>query len=225
MVGLSVRPQLLSLYPVLTKIPPAELEAALENSYVKSVSAGTLLWDETYRVQHFPFVLKGRARIVKLAASGRELHLYSVKPGGSCVIATSSLVGGTRSDARAIADLDLQMIILPISAFKVLIEESAVFRDYVFADLSDHMTQLTQLVSAIAFQNLDQRLAASLVAKANPIQITHQALADELGSVRENISRLLKNFADRGWIALQRGQISVLNALELTEFSKPDSAL
>lgn len=77
-----------------------------------------------------------------------------------------------------------------------------------------------QLVSAVAFQKLDQRLAALLLAKPNPIHITHQALADELGSVREIASRLLKNFAEQGWVKLGREQIEIVNAPALKKFSE-----
>ena len=76
-----------------------------------------------------------------------------------------------------------------------------------------------QLVSAVAFQKLDQRLAALLVAKPSPIRTTHQALADELGSVREIVSRLLKNFAEQGWVNLGREQIEVTNAPALKKLS------
>jgi CRP/FNR family transcriptional regulator len=79
---------------------------------------------------------------------------------------------------------------------------------------------MMQLVSAVAFQKLDQRLAALLISKPNPINITHQNLADELGSLREIVSRLLKNFADKGWIVLGREQINVTNPESLAEFSK-----
>jgi CRP/FNR family transcriptional regulator len=220
MFDATLRSRLLTLYPILSKVPAVYLDRALENAQVMRVAAGTLMWEETQKIQTFPFVLKGVARIIKLAPSGRELHLYNVGPGDGCVIATSSMVGDTLSNARAIADQDMEMVSLPIPVFKTLVAQSEAFRDYVFCDLSGNLSQLTQLVTAIAFQNLDQRLAAVLVSKGNPIQTTHQALADDLGSVREIVSRLLKNFVDKGWVSLERGQITVLNAQELSDFSK-----
>ena len=108
---------------------------------------------------------------------------------------------------------------LPAPAFKKLIALHEPFRDYVFSLFSERLTDLMQLVSAVAFQKLDQRLAALLIAKSSPIHSTHQALADELGSVREIVSRLLKNFAEQGWVRLGREQIEVINPLALQEFS------
>lgn len=219
MVDKVLRSQLVDLYPILTQIPAAQLDPVLDKAQIVKVKAGTLMWDESAKIQSFPFVIKGSARVIKLAVNGRELHLYSVGPGEGCVIATSSLVGNSASNARAIANENIEMVVLSNAEFKALVAQSEAFRDYVFADLSEHMSLLTQLISAVVFQNLDQRLAASLVAKPSPIQITHQGLADELGSVREIISRILKNFADRGWITLTRGQIAVVNPQDLKQFA------
>ncbi len=93
------------------------------------------------------------------------------------------------------------------------------FRDYVFHLFSDRLTDLMQLVSAVAFQKLDQRLAALLVSRSSPLRTTHQAVADELGSAREIVSRLLKGFAEQGWVKLAREQIEVTNAEALRQFA------
>jgi len=88
-----------------------------------------------------------------------------------------------------------------------------------FNRFSERFTDFMQVVSAVAFQKLDQRLAATLIAKPTPIQTTHQALADELGSLREIASRLLKNFAEQGWVRLGREQIEILDAVALKKFA------
>ena len=97
------------------------------------------------------------------------------------------------------------MIVLPAPAFRDLCSRLESFRDQVFARFSARMTEMMELVAAVAFQKLDQRLASSLISRPNPIRVTHQALADELGSIREIVSRLLKSFADQGWISSQPG--------------------
>lgn len=167
----------------------------------------------------FPFIIDGVGRVYKISPNGRDLHLYSVGPGDSCVIATSSAVNGSTLNARAICEKDYEIIFFSLPIFKELLSKSLVFRDYIMSDLSTNLTHLTEMISAIVFQKLDQRLAAVLVEKTNPIRTTHLALADELGSVREIISRLLKTFADRGWVELQRGQINVLNPQDLIDFA------
>jgi CRP/FNR family transcriptional regulator len=112
------------------------------------------------------------------------------------------------------------MVMLSPQTFKFLLAELVPFRYYIFRLFSERLTDLMELVTSIAFQKLDQRLAALLVARSNPILATHQALADELGSSREMISRLLKGFEDDGWVKLGREQIEVTNADALKNFAK-----
>jgi CRP/FNR family transcriptional regulator len=80
-----------------------------------------------------------------------------------------------------------------------------------------------ELVEAVAFQRLDQRLAALLLGKGSPIRATHQSLADELGSVREIVSRLLRSFEDRGWVALGRERIEITDVAALKAVAEPAS--
>jgi CRP/FNR family transcriptional regulator len=112
------------------------------------------------------------------------------------------------------------MVVLPAPSFHALLAKNDAFRNYVFHLFSDRLTDLMQLVSAVAFQKLDQRLAALLVAKPNPLHTTHQALADELGSAREIVSRLLKGFADQGWVMLSRELIEVTDKSALQHFAE-----
>lgn len=219
MIQTNQREKLLQLYPILNKLDDELLFNALENARIIKYKAGQQLWTEAEKMQVFPFVINGFGRVYKLSPHGRELHLYNVGPGDSCVIATGSMVNGSTLNARAICVKDYELIAFPLLTFNKLLAKSLVFRDYIMSDLANHLTQLTEMVTAIVFQNLDQRLAAALVEKNNPIRTTHQALADELGSVREIVSRLLKTFADRGWVELQRGQINVLNPQDLIDFA------
>ncbi len=108
----------------------------------------------------------------------------------------------------------------PPPSFHALLGKHEAFRNYVFHLFSDRLTDLMQLVSAVAFQKLDQRLAALLVAKPSPLHTTHQALADELGSAREIVSRLLKGFAEQGWVKLAREEIEVVDKKALSNFSE-----
>jgi len=143
-----------------------------------------------------------------------------VIPGESCILTSSCLLGNTRYQARGITEQALEMVLLPAPAFHVLLGKYDAFREYVFHLFSDRLTDLMHLVSAVAFQKLDQRLAALLIAKPNPLRTTHQALADELGSAREMVSRLLKGFAEQGWVKLAREQIEITDAAALKRFAE-----
>jgi len=204
---------------MLAELPAAKLDELLAQAMVMSLPSGTTVFDENQACQGFPLILSGSLRVIKAAANGRELQLYRVLPGESCILTSSCLLGHTRYQARGICEADVEMLLLPASAFHVLLESQSSFRTYVFHLFSDRLTDLMQLVSAVAFQKLDQRLAALLLTKQNPIRLTHQALADELGSAREMVSRLLKGFADQGWLLLGRENIDVIDRTALSRLA------
>lgn len=220
MLSSDLRSRLLQQYPMLGELPAAEIEALLGSAMVVPLPAGALVFDENQPCQGFPMLLSGSIRVVKAAPNGRELQLYRVMPGESCILTSSCLLGHTRYQARGIAEQALELVLLPASSFHVLLGKHEAFRNYVFHLFSDRLTDLMQLVSAVAFQKLDQRLAALLVAKPSPLRATHQALADELGSAREMVSRLLKGFAEQGWVKLAREQIEVTDVAALKRFAE-----
>ncbi|MBI4808049.1 MAG: Crp/Fnr family transcriptional regulator [Nitrosomonadales bacterium] len=220
MLSGDLRTRLLQHYPALAGLPVAELDALLAKAALMPIPAGAIIFDENQPCQGFPMLLSGSIRVIKSSPNGRELQLYRVSPGESCILTSSCLLGHTRYQARGIAEQALEMVLLPAPSFHTLLGEHASFRNYVFHLFSDRLTDLMQLVSAVAFQKLDQRLAALLIAKPSPLHTTHQALADELGSAREMVSRLLKGFAEQGWVKLAREQIEVTDAAALKRFAE-----
>jgi CRP/FNR family transcriptional regulator len=211
--------RLLQQYPMLRELPAADQAGLLAAASLMHLPAGTVVFDENQPCQGFPLLLSGNIRVIKSAPNGRELQLYRVMPGESCILTSSCLLGNTRYHARGIAERTLEMVLLPAAAFHTLLGQHEVFRVYVFHLFSDRLTDLMQLVSAVAFQKLDQRLANLLINKPGPIHATHQALADELGSAREIVSRLLKGFAEQGWVKLGREQIDITDATSLKKFA------
>lgn len=220
MLSDAIRSRLLQQYPMLRELPAAELLTLLSAASMMQIPAGTVMFDENQPCQGFPLLLSGTIRVIKAAPSGRELQLYRVIPGESCILTSSCLLGHSPYQARGIAEHALEIVLLPASAFHTLLGKYESFRSYVFHLFSDRLTDLMQLVSAVAFQKLDQRLAKLLISKSSPIHATHQALADELGSAREMVSRLLKGFAEHGWVKLGREQIDITDAAALKKFSE-----
>jgi len=210
--------RLLALYPILESLEPVARSRLLEAVQILRLPAGTVLFDERQACQGFPLILEGAVRVVKASASGRELPLYRVTPGETCVITTSCLVGQAAYSARGTAESDLLLVFLPAGEFAALLAEPA-FRDFVFHLFSARVAELMQLVEEVAFQKLDQRLAALLLGKGKLVRATHQQLADELGSVREIVSRLLKGFATQKFVALGREQIEILDASGLRQIA------
>lgn len=208
--------QLLQLYPAVVGVGQAELAGLLESQSLLHLPVGTQVFSERQPCMGFPLLLSGSIKVVKTTSSGREMLLYRVEPGGSCIITSSCLLGHTDYSARGVAETDLSLLLLPNRLFQKWVAESAVFRDFVFHLLSERIAELMQLVEEVAFARLDQRLAKLLLAKAGDrngetLYTTHQQLAEELGSVREIVSRLLKGFAAQGLVSLGREQLTLLD--------------
>lgn len=203
---------LLALYPSLVALPADQLAALCRPEALLRLPAGTQLFAERQPCQGFPLLLEGSIKVVKTAASGREMLLYRVEPGESCIITSSCLLGHAPYTARGEAETPITLLILPSPVFDRLVAEQARFRDFVFHLFSERLAELMQLVEEVAFHRLDQRLAKLLLAKnGDTLHATHQQLAEELGSVREIVSRLLKGFAAQGLVALGREQIGILD--------------
>jgi CRP/FNR family transcriptional regulator len=205
---------LLARYPALAGLPAdarAQLAGAMQPL---RLPAGTRVFDERDACQGFPFVMRGSIRVLKSAPNGRELPLYRVTPGETCIISSSCLLGHSDYNARGITEEETELLLLPKPVFDVLMGH-APFRGFVFELFSERIAELMQLVEEVAFRKLDQRLAALLLGKGRLVRATHQQLADELGSVREIVSRLLKSLADQGLVSLGREQIEILDAAGL----------
>ena len=204
------RENLLKLYPALADLSATDFAALLDPGRQMTLPAGSQIFAEHQPCQGFPLVVEVSIKVIKQAPSGRELLLYRVRPGGSCIITSSCLLGHTDYNARGIAESPLTLLAVPVPLFSRLMREHTPFRDFVFHLFAERISELMQLVEEVAFARLDQRLAKALLAReAATLNLTHQQLADELGSVREIVSRLLKGFAAQGLVSLGREQVTI----------------
>lgn len=202
---------LLSLFPVLRSLPSSGWNRIACEAQHLIIPQGRVLFEINSPCQAFPLLLSGSIRVVSISENGRELLLYRLEPGHLCVLSSSCLLGNTFYPASGIAESNLSLVMLSPMLFNWLVSQCEPFRTFVFSVFADRLSELMRLVEAVAFLKLDQRLAVLLLTKGNEIHTTHQKLADELGSVRELISRLLKRFEDQGVVALNRKYIQILD--------------
>ena len=207
------------LYPALAGLDDAALGSVLEHAQVVHLPAGTSLFGEGSPCRQFPLVLEGSIRVAK-ASEGRELQLYRVTPGESCVLTGGCLVGGRDYPANGVVERDARLVVLPKPVFDQLLGSHAPFRQYVFSLFAERLADLMTLVEAVAFHRLDRRLAAALLGRGRVVELTHQQLADELGSVREIVTRVLRSFADQGLVRSSRGAVEVLDAAGLRRLAE-----
>ncbi len=203
------------LYPMLASLDPAERDAVLARDAVQaSVPAGTVLFEQGAPCRGFPMLLSGNVRVARGSPGGRSIELYRVSPGELCVVSTSCLFGHVPVTAHGEATEPTDLVLLTPTGFERW-SANADFRRFVFGVFADRLADLMQLAEAVAFQRLDQRLAHALLGHGRELRSTHQALADELGTVREIVTRLLKRFERAGWVALGRERIEVLDGAAL----------
>jgi len=157
--------RLLALYPALASLAPEEIAAICKPEVTAVIAEGTELFAERHACRGFPLLIEGSIKVVKNTSAGREMLLYRVEPGGSCVITSSCLLGHTHYTARGIAETPLRLLMLPTALFEKLIAGNAAFRDFVFHLLAQRIAELMQLVEDVAFHRLDQRLAKLLLGK------------------------------------------------------------
>lgn len=210
-------PTLIATYPAL-----ATLADTLHGLTRHEVPAGTTLFREHEACAGFPLLIEGEVRVSRSTSQGRALELYRVVPGELCLVSSSALFAQSALSAHGVTTRDTRLALLPPEAFRAALADPT-FRDFVLGLFAERMADLTALIEAVAFRRLDQRLAAALLGHGSPIKTTHQALADELGTVREIVTRLLHRFEREGWLSLSRESISVRNANALRALADTQS--
>ena len=169
------------------------------------------------------FLYDGRVRVSQSSDSGRDIVLYRVEAGESCVLTTACILAEEAYNAEGIAETDVTAIVLPKPAFDRLAAEEDAFRNFVFAAYSRRLIDLLRVVDDVAFGRIDVRLAERLLMLGDglkEIRKTHQELASELGTAREVISRVLNDFHKRELISQSRGIITFTNKTGLAAIAQ-----
>lgn len=202
-------------YPDLTDDADSQCWDMLAGAKLHNFEANTILFHENMVCDHFMLILEGCIRVFKESNEGREVTLYRVEPGQLCIHNLNSLVDGIQYPIIARAEKPVRGFIITRAAFKKALDESSSFRNYVLRTLTGRLSHMADLISGFAFDRLDLRVACWLNEQferscGRPIQVTHSDVADELGTTREMISRILKDFEHKRCIQLARGKIHLV---------------
>jgi CRP/FNR family transcriptional regulator len=178
------------------------------------VPAGTTLFRPGEAVKGYVIVLDGRIGVHLVGPSGRDILLYDVVPGKSCIQSTLGLLGGDDYTAEALAERPTRLILLPRAIFLDLLGTDPAFRTVVFAAFAERMQSMMHLLEKVAFQRVEARLAAWLLSRAEDgvVTATQADIARGIGSAREVVSRRLDAFARMGAIAQARGRVEIRDA-------------
>lgn len=186
--------------------------AALDQLVPMEVPAGTVLFQPGDAVKGYVVALSGRVGVHLVGATGRELLLYEVRPGSSCVQSTLGLLGGEDYTAEAVAEEPTRFVLIPSDRFLALLDDDPAFRRLVFGALARRMQATMHMLERVAFQSVDARLAAHLLAHADKdgnLAATQAQIAAAIGTAREVISRRLDAMGKRGWLAHGKGRVTL----------------
>lgn len=181
----------------------------------KHFSEGAVILDEHAHIRSIPIVINGSIRVIRTDEDERELFLYYIKAGESCIM---SFLGGMHHDTskvKAIAEEETDILFIPIEKVSVLIKEFPGWLDYIFKLYHKRFEELLDMVNEIAFHKMDERLLSFIrkkceLTKSSTLYVTHEQLSNELGTARVVISRLLKQMESEGLVSLGRNKISLL---------------
>ena len=210
----------LSMYPPLRAIEDPLWRKIADNAQIARMPPDTVVFREGDACKYYLLVVDGSLRVQKTTADGHEIVLYHIKPGETCELTTCCLLCDSTLSAYAITETAATVVRIPKAEFKKALDQSPLFKKFVFKSIDQGLTDLISVIENVAFVPTHQRLADFLLTKMsqqNPIQLTHQELANELGTAREVISRLLKEFEHHGWVKLHRGWIEIINKAALLD--------
>ncbi|MEW6027940.1 MAG: Crp/Fnr family transcriptional regulator [Chloroflexota bacterium] len=185
-----------------------------QSAFFARIPAGRDVFIEGDRVDGIALILSGVVRVYKVGETGREITLYRFGLGQSCILTANAILSRQSFPAIATVEQDAEAVMVPADAFRDWVRRYDLWREFVFDLLSRRLSTVMAVVDEVAFRRMDARLAALLLNRAgvqNPMRITHQKIAAELGSSREVISRLLEDFADEGLLRAGRGTVEVLD--------------
>ena len=190
-------------------------QAVTSFGQVKKIEAGTSLLSENSYIQVIPIVLKGSLRVMRTDEDGKEILLYYIKKGESCIMSFLGGIHHETSKVTAVAEEDSEILLIPVSKAGEWVKEFPEWTDFIFKLYHKRFEELLAVVNAVAFQKLDDRIMQLLKQKSvlhntKEVKITHQQLADELGTTREVVSRLVKQMENDGLIRLSRNKVTLL---------------
>jgi CRP/FNR family transcriptional regulator len=225
--NLSLRRKLCELFPVIEQANPEFRRNLYNFSVARCLALGQYINHEGDSCSHLGLLISGTVRVYKLAETGREITLYRLTPGESCVLTASCIMTGVRFPAVAVSETDLEAILVPAQQVRAWMGESEAWRSFIFSLVSQRLADIISVIEEVAFRRMDARIATYLLAQpttqSGEIETTHHEIATELGTCREVVSRILKDFEAQGMVGRSRGKIHIVDRDRLVKRLKLDS--
>lgn len=214
--------QLFDAYPSLDGVSAEQREALTSQGVCVEADTGDILFEPRDFAIRYPFILAGVARVLKVGTSSPDTLLYRLRPGEHCLLSASGLLARWRFGARVVAETDARVVLIPGALFRDMVWRSPDFAHSVHVAIARRLEVVMDLVEQATHLRLDRRVASLILACGTPVSASHQDMADDLGASRENVSRVLGEFRDHGWVKLGRRRIDIVDRAALRTFIDRD---
>jgi CRP/FNR family transcriptional regulator len=214
MIDLAHHERIARAIPILQRAEPQLIRDLTQTAFLSHIPAGRDIFVEGDACSAIALLLSGVVRVYTIGETGREITLYRFGHGESCILTANAILSQQPFPAIASVEQAAEAVMIPADVFRDWVGRYALWREFVFDLLSQRLASVMALVDEVAFRRMDARVAALLLERSqtrNPVHITHQQIAAELGSSREVISRILEDFAGQGVIRSARGVVEVLD--------------
>ena len=205
--------------PLLSDAPEEFKKALMQQASIVRLPAATTICHQGNQCEQLPILLSGQARVFKLSDTGREITLYRIAPGESCVLTASCIMSDLSFPAIAETEQDIEALVVPANVTTAWFEQFPAWRQFIFQMISRRLDSILTVIDEVAFQRMDIRLTRyldSVTDDSGSIRTTHQQIADELGTAREVVTRLLKDLEADGKIEMKRGMIRIIDREKLS---------
>jgi CRP/FNR family transcriptional regulator len=203
----------LNIFPEFRQSGRVLIENILQSAAMRTIPAETRIYTEGDSCNAIAFILSGEIRIYRISELGREITLYEIGRGESCILNASCIISGSNYPAHAVSLTAVDMLLVPAATFRKLLDEHSPMRTFIFGLLSKRLASVMELVDEVAFRRMDERLSEYLLEKAanGRLERTHQQIANDLGTSREVVSRLLKDLERKGRVVISRSAVNLVD--------------
>ena len=212
-------------FPIWDKLTPAQQKVISQSSQTRSVPKGTVLHNGSIDCLGLLLILSGQLRAYIISDEGREITLYRLFERDVCIFSASCIMRNIQFEVIIEAEKDSEIIVLPPHIYKKLMEESAAVANFSNQVMGSRFTEVTWLIEQIMWKSFDKRLASFLIEESvldntDSLKITHEKIANHLGTAREVVTRMLRYFQSEGLVKLSRGTIELTDKKRLEEISE-----
>lgn len=214
-----------SCFPIWDKLTQDQQNRLLSRAEKRSVKSGTILHNGNLDCLGLLVICSGQLRVYTLSSEGREVTLYRLFERDICLFSASCVMPNIQFEVIVEAEKDSEFWVLPSCLFKALMEESAVVANYANQLISSRFSEVMWLMEQIMWKSFDKRLAAFLLEEAqlegtSVLKITHEKIANHMGTAREVVTRMLRYFQNEGSVRLTRGTVEILDAKALKQLAQ-----